>query len=71
MTSPKLAEFKRVIDFLCDAHANATIDFVYPVKHGDKRRSKLGEMTSYSVLLGSSGPIVRIVIDWSRLEDGT
>ena len=64
-----LAEFRAIIDFLCVAHANAKIDFVYPVKRGDKPVSKLGDMSGYRIILSSSRPILRIDIDWAREED--
>ena len=64
-----LVEFKAIIDYVCISHANAKIDFVYPIKRGDKPKTKLGDMTGYAVKLGSSGVIFRIQIDWSREEN--
>ena len=65
----RLAEFKAIIDRLVTQHSEAKIDFVYPKMHGGKRRSVLGQMTTYSVLLDTSTPdraTVRIYLDWSR-----
>lgn len=63
-----LAQFKAVVDSLCERYANARVDFVYPYKRGEKYMTRTANMTSYSVILmgGSYPPIIRIVIGDAR-----
>ena len=62
-----LLELKAIVDSLVALHTGARVDFVYPIKRGDKKISKLGDITGYEILHPSDPkPIARFVLEHAR-----
>ena len=64
----KLEELRRICDRLLDVHGeDLEVDFVYPVPHATQRRTKLGGITSYQVMLDDSGASrMRVYLNYAR-----
>lgn len=64
----KLGELRRICDRLLDAHGeDLEVDFVYPVPHATQKRTKLGGITSYQVMLDDSGASrMRVYLNYAR-----
>ena len=64
----KLGELRRICDRLLDAHGeDLEVDFCYPVPHATQRRTKLGGITSYQVMLDDSGAgRIRVYLNYAR-----
>lgn len=64
----KLGELCRVCDKLMDAHGeDLEVDFVYPVPHATQKRTKLGGITSYQVMLDDKGAgRIRVYLNYAR-----
>ena len=69
----KLGELRRICDRLLDAHGeDLEVDFVYPVPHATQKRTKLGSITSYQVMLDDSGAgRIRVYLNYARGPDVT
>ena len=63
MSGIPISEFKRIIDAAAENHPDAKVDFVYPKMRSGKKFGALGFMSSYKVVLGSLGGILRINIE--------
>ena len=64
----KLGELRRICDRLLDAHGeDLEVDFVYPVPHATQKRTKLGGITSYQVMLDAAGAgRIRVYLNYAR-----
>ena len=63
----KIEELRRICDRLLDAHGEELeVDFVYPVPHATQRRTKLGGITSYQVMISDSTARVRVYLNYAR-----
>jgi hypothetical protein len=64
----RIGELRRICDRLLDIHeADLDIDFVYPIPHATQKRTKLGQITSYQVMLDDSGAHrVRVYLNYAR-----
>ena len=64
----KLGELRRICDRLLDAHGeDLEVDFVYPIPHATQKRTKLGGITSYQVMLDDAGAgRIRVYLNYAR-----
>lgn len=57
-----LRDLKDIVDGLIGLHPEAKVDFIYPVMFRGQRKGRVGELTSYKVVLGAFDTTARFVL---------